>query len=315
MEFLNQFLNLRTAIEVAVLWAAFYAILRFLRSTRGFGMLRGLASFIVLIFLVSQVLVGTKEAPVLSAILNGIAPYLAFLIIVLFQPELRQGLARVGGSGWMAIFRRNKEEENETVAAVVGAARRMANERTGALLAFERGVSLAPYRENAVQLDSPASGILLETIFFPGSPLHDGAVIIQEGKIVAASALFPLTTNPEVQRRMGTRHRAAIGLTEETDAISLVVSEETGRVSLASMGRLYEAVPLAQLQGRLLELLRERPVETPEKPEKAEKPEKPKKQVTPDKAETAAKSELSAESAPDLASEPVSQAPQKKPQA
>lgn len=271
MEFLNQFLNLRTAIEVAVLWAALYAILRFLRSTRGFGMLRGLASFMVLIFVLFQVLTSKETAPVLSAILDGIAPYLALLIIVLFQPELRQGMARVGGSGWMSIFRRRSEEENETVAAVVGAARRMANERTGALLAFERGVSLAPYRENAVQLDSPASGILLETIFFPGSPLHDGAVIIQDGKIVAASALFPLTTNPEVQRRMGTRHRAAIGLTEETDAISLVVSEETGRVSLASNGRLYEAVPLAELEERLLNLLRERPAVTTEKSGKAEK--------------------------------------------
>ncbi len=272
MEFLKQFLSLRTAIEVAVLWAALYAILRFLRSTRGFGMLRGLASFMVVIFVLFQVLTSTETAPVLSAILDGIAPYLALLIIVLFQPELRQGLARVGGSGWMAMFRRNNEEENETVAAVVGAARRMANERTGALLAFERGVSLAPYRENAVHLDSPASGILLETIFFPGSPLHDGAVIIQDGKIVAASALFPLTTNPEVQRSMGTRHRAAIGLTEETDAISLVVSEETGRVSLASNGRLYEAVPLAELQDRILGLLRERPTVSTEKSEKPSAP-------------------------------------------
>ena len=178
-----------------------------------------------------------------------------------FQPELRQGLARIGGSGWFSLFRRSDEEVNETVSAVVGAARRMSQERTGALLAFERGVSLAPYRDNAVQLDNPCSGILLETIFFPGSPLHDGAVILQSGKITAASALFPLTTNPEVQRRMGTRHRAAIGLTEETDAITLVVSEETGRVSLASNGRLYEAIPLKELEGRLLELLREEPEE------------------------------------------------------
>jgi diadenylate cyclase len=267
MEFLNQFLNLRTAIEVAVLWAALYAILRFLRSTRGFGLLRGLASFFVLTFLLVQVLGNKARAPVLSEILEGIAPYLVIIIAVLFQPELRQGLARVGGSGWMAVFRRNSEDDNETIAAVVGAARRMANERTGALLAFERGVSLAPYRDNAVKLDSPASGILLETIFFPGSPLHDGAVIIQSGKIIAASALFPLTTNPEVQRRMGTRHRAAIGLTEETDAITLVVSEETGRVSLASNGRLFEAVPLAELQDRLLGLLRERPAEPTEKSE------------------------------------------------
>lgn len=264
MDFLNEFRDPVTAIEVAVLWAAIYAGLRFLRSTRGFGLLRGLAGFFLAAFMLYQVLVGTESAPVLQEILSSIAPSLVVLIIVLFQPELRQGLARIGGSGWLSIFQRGDEEVNETVNAVVGAARHMAQERTGALLAFERGVSLAPYRDNAVQLDSPCSGILLETIFFPGSPLHDGAVILQNGKITAASALFPLTTNPEVQRRMGTRHRAAIGLTEETDAISLVVSEETGRVSLASNGRLFEAIPLKELEGRLLELLREEPAEAEE---------------------------------------------------
>lgn len=262
MEFLTPFLSLRTAVEVVVLWIAIYAILRFLRSTRGFGLLRGLASFIVVIFVGYQILASTAGAPVLSEILSEIAPYLVLIIIILFQPELRQGLARVGGSGWAALFRRSDDAaDSATVHAVVSASRRMAKERVGALIAFERGVSLFPYRDTAVALDSPMSAILLETIFFPGSPLHDGAVILQGNNIVAASALFPLTTNPDVQRRMGTRHRAAIGLTEETDAISLVVSEETGRVSLASRGRLYEAVPLDELEDRLLTLLREKPPE------------------------------------------------------
>ncbi|MCH2100985.1 MAG: diadenylate cyclase [Planctomycetes bacterium] len=261
MHFLNEFRNPVTAIEVAVLWAAIYAGLRFLRSTRGFGLLRGLAGFFLAAFVLYQILLGTDSAPVIQEILSSIAPSLVVLIIVLFQPELRQGLARIGGSGWLSLFRRNDEDVNETVSAVVGAARHMAQERTGALLAFERGVPLAPYRDNAVPLDSLCSSILLETIFFPGSPLHDGAVILQSGKITAASALFPLTTNPEVQRRMGTRHRAAIGLTEETDAITLVVSEETGRVSLASNGRLFEAIPLKELEARLIELLREEPAD------------------------------------------------------
>lgn len=284
MDFLNEFRDPVTAIEVVVLWAAIYAGLRFLRSTRGFGLLRGLAGFFLAAFALYQVLVVSDSAPVLQEILKGIAPSLVILIIVLFQPELRQGLARIGGSGWLSIFQRGEEEVNATVDAVVGAARRMAQERTGALLAFERGVSLAPYRDNAVQLDSPCSGILLETIFFPGSPLHDGAVILQNGKITAASALFPLTTNPEVQRRMGTRHRAAIGLTEETDAITLVVSEETGRVSLASNGRLFEAIPLKELKGRLLELLREEPAE-------AETEEAPSEEAPPSVAEAPAESE------------------------
>lgn len=281
MEFFRQFLNLSTVIEVAVLWAALYAVLRFLRTTRGFGLLRGFASFLILTFVLFQILNSTLGAPVLDQILERTIPSLALIVFVLFQPELRQGLARVGGSGWMSIFNRDKEGETQTVDAVVGAARRMAKERTGALLAFERGVSLAPYRDHAVPLDSPASGILLETIFFPGSPLHDGAVIIQSGKIVAASALFPLTTNPEVQRRLGTRHRAAIGLTEETDAITVVVSEETGKVSLASNGRLYQAVPLPELKDRLLGLLRERPTESAEKTAEPEEESKAEGAIPP----------------------------------
>jgi len=244
-------------VEVAVLWAAVYAILRFLRSTRGFGMLRGLASAVAVIFVAYQLLQGAANVPVLSKIFSEIAPYMVLIVIILFQPEMRQGLARVGRSGFLRFFMRNDEQQNESVHEVVGAARRMAQERVGALIAFERGVSLAPYRDSALNLDSPISGILLETIFFHGSPLHDGAVILQEGKIAAASALFPLTNNPEVQRRMGTRHRAALGLTEETDAITLVVSEETGRVSLCSAGRIFEAVPLKELEERLLALLSE----------------------------------------------------------
>jgi diadenylate cyclase len=248
--------DLRTALEIAVLWAAIYAVLRFMRSTRGFGLLRGLASFAALSFLAYQILDATESAPVLRAILKDVAPSLAFILFILFQPEIRQGLARVGRTGIFSFFNRDRAED-ETVHEIVGAARRMAQERIGALIAFERGVSLAPFRDSAVGLDARVSGILLENLFFPGSPLHDGAVIVQGDKLAAASCLFPLTTNPEVQRRIGTRHRAAIGLTEETDAITLVVSEESGRISLASHGRLYEAIPYAEVEERLLLLLRE----------------------------------------------------------
>ena len=146
---------------------------------------------------------------------------------------------------------------------------RMSRERVGALIAFERGVSLAPFRESAVRLEANISSILLETIFFPGSPLHDGGVIVQSDKVVAASCIFPLTTNPDVQRRMGTRHRAGIGLTDETDAITLIVSEETGNVSIASSGRLYEAIPHKEIEDRLRALMRE----TGQKAAPAESPE------------------------------------------
>jgi diadenylate cyclase len=251
--------TLRTVMEITVLWAAIYGVLRFMRSTRGFGLLRGLASFAALSFLAYQILDATNSAPVLRQILKQVAPSLAIILFILFQPEIRQGLARVGRTGILSFFNRDRAED-ETVHEIVGAARRMAQERIGALIAFERGVSLAPFRDSAVALDAQVSGILLENIFFPGSPLHDGAVIVQGDKLAAASCLFPLTTNPEVQRRIGTRHRAAIGLTEETDAITLVVSEESGRISLASHGRLYEAIPFPEVEQRLLLLLREEKV-------------------------------------------------------
>jgi diadenylate cyclase len=248
--------SMRTAIEVMVLWIAVYGVLRFLRGTRGFGLLRGLTSFGLVSFVLYQALQASVETPVLAKILTVMAPWLVLIIFILFQQEVRQGLARVGRSGILGMFNR-KRSEDQTMHAIASAAVRMSRERIGALIAFERGVSLAPFRDSAVLIDGNVTSILLETIFFPGSPLHDGGVIIQNDKVLAAACLFPLTTNPDVQRRMGTRHRAAIGLTEETDAITLIVSEETGHVSLASNGRLFESIPLDDIEERLRYLLRE----------------------------------------------------------
>ncbi len=244
------------AIEVMLLWVAVYGILRFMRGTRGFGLVRGLTWFGVVFFLLYQALNTWLEVEVLSKILSEIIPYLVVIIFVLFHPEIRQGLARVGRTGILGLFNR-KRSEDKTLHIVADAAVRLSRERIGALIAFERGVSLAPFRDLAVSIDANVSSILLETIFFPGSPLHDGGVILQNDKVLAASCIFPLTTNPDVQRRMGTRHRAAIGLTDETDAVTLIVSEETGNVSIASHGRLFEAIPHAEIEHRLRSLMRE----------------------------------------------------------
>lgn len=246
----------RFVIEVMLLWVAVYGLLRFMRGTRGFGLLRGLTWFGVIFFVLFQALTKWPEIPVLSEILSKIIPGLVVIIFVLFHPEIRQGLARVGRTGILGLFNR-KRSEDKTLHIVAEAAVRMSRERIGALIAFERGVSLAPFRDLAVSIDANVSSILLETIFFPGSPLHDGGVILQGDKVLAASCIFPLTTNPDVQRRMGTRHRAAIGLTDESDAITLVVSEETGNVSIASQGRLFEAIPHGEIEERLRRLMRE----------------------------------------------------------
>ena len=247
---------IRFALEVILLWVAVYGLLRFMRGTRGFGLLRGLTWFGVIFFVLYQALDTWPKIPVLSKILSEIIPWLVVIIFVLFHPEIRQGLARVGRTGLLGLFNR-KRSEDKTLHIVADAAIRLSRERIGALIAFERSVSLAPFRDLAVSVDANVSSILLETIFFPGSPLHDGGVILQSDKILAASCIFPLTTNPDVQRRMGTRHRAAIGLTDETDAITLIVSEETGNVSIASHGRLYEAIPHKEIETRLRRLMRE----------------------------------------------------------
>ncbi len=247
-------------IEILILTIGIYGVLRFLRTTRGFGLLRGLGILLGTALAAFLILNSTVGVPVLAKILSDIAPWTVLVVVILFQQELRQGLARFGQAGPLRFFSR-QEGTADTIGKVVAAAQRLAKERVGALIAFERSVSLSAYREKGVELDAPVSSILLETIFYPGGPLHDGAVILRGDRILAAACLFPLTENPEVQRRLGTRHRAALGLTEETDAVTLVVSEETGQVSLCAAGRLYRQIPLDQIEERLVELLGATPQE------------------------------------------------------
>lgn len=246
------------AIEILLLTVAIYGILRFIRSTRGVGVLRGL--FLVVLF--AAVLLGALDRlmpgglDVIKYILSVVTPFFALILVVLFQQELRQGIGRFGRADIFVRLRGAAQAQHE-VHQIAAAARRLANQRIGALVAFEREVSLKPFSEGAVSLDLPVTSVLLETIFYPGSPLHDGGVVVRGKSIVAAGAIFPLTSNPQVSARLGTRHRAAIGLSEETDAIALVVSEETGEISLAAGGRLEKPVAADALERRLQELLRQ----------------------------------------------------------
>lgn len=247
------------AIEILLLSIAIYGVLRFMRSTRGVGILRGLFTFTIgvalLIGVLDRLVFGsTGGLPNIKYIVGIVSPLYALIVVVLFQEELRQGISRFGQGG-LFRFRATGEAPGE-LAKVATSARRLANQRIGALIAVERQMSLKPFSQGAVPLDLPVTSILLETIFFPGGPMHDGGVVLRGNTIVAASCIFPLTTNPEIQRRMGTRHRAAIGLTEVTDAVVLVVSEETGELSLAADGELHKPIPPDQLERRLQELLK-----------------------------------------------------------
>ncbi|MGB0953721.1 MAG: diadenylate cyclase [Planctomycetota bacterium] len=242
--------------EILLLTAAIYGILRFIRSTRGVGVLRGLFTFTIVMVLALAIL--DRFAPggvsVIKFILEKVTPYFALIVVILFQEELRHGIGRFGQSGLLRL-RNNTADAPTELAKIATSAKRLATLRTGALIAFERDVSLKPFSDGAVSLDLPISSIMLETIFFEGGPLHDGGVIVKGKRITAASCVYPLSNNPGIGRRLGTRHRAAIGLSERTDAVVLVVSEESGEIGLAADGVLHKPVVPDQLEKRLAELL------------------------------------------------------------
>jgi diadenylate cyclase len=180
--------------------------------------------------------------------------YLAFATIVVFQSDIRRALAHFGQAPFFRYFNR-QEAADETIEEVVVAATMLSTQRVGAIVAIERDIGLRNYIESGIPLDATLTYDLLVTIFQPRSPLHDGAVILQEGRVAAAACFLPLTVNPRVSRELGTRHRAAIGLTEEGDAVAVVVSEETGQISLALDGRIDRGLTPEQLRDRMRTLV------------------------------------------------------------
>lgn len=213
-------------IEIAILWFAFYMLLVFIKDTRALQVLKGIV-ILVIIFLLTKEL----QLETINWILTKLFTISVIAFLIIFQPELRRGLARIGQFG---IFYHQQQAIDEIVKAVFI----MAKKKMGAIIAIEREIGLKPYIESGVKIDSHVSSELLNTIFAPNTPLHDGGVIIQGSIVSAAGCLFPLTQNPHVSSYFGTRHRAAMGLSEETDAIVVVVSEETGGISIASNGKL-----------------------------------------------------------------------------
>ncbi len=223
MEYLPSF---KVIIEILILWFVFYMTILFIKGTRTVQVLKGLL-ILMAIFLVTQRL-GLET---INWILAKLIPMSIIAFLIIFQPELRRGLARLGQFG---IFPA-KEQVIEDIAKSAVA---LSKKKIGGLIAIEREVGLRAYIESGVPLDAKVSSELLNTIFMPNTPLHDGGVVIQEDRIIAAGCLFPLSQEPHITKTLGTRHRAAIGLAEETDAIVVVVSEETGTISIAVGGRL-----------------------------------------------------------------------------
>jgi diadenylate cyclase len=240
---------IKPALEIGILWVVFYHILVFFEGTRAFQVFRGI-SYLLIMFLGAQVL----GLDVLSWLLTNFFAISIIALLIIFQPELRQGLARLGQQHLFNIAL----EESEILAIIeeiATAVYKLARQKVGCLIAIERETRLQTYIESGLDVDAKISAELIQSIFLVPSPLHDGGIILRGNRIVAASCLFPLSDNPSFSKITGTRHRAAIGITEHTDAVVMMVSEQSGEVSVAADGHFIPAANQERLTAVLKELL------------------------------------------------------------
>jgi len=236
-----------TVIDILLVAVIIYELLALIKGTRAAYMLVGVAVLGLALYF-SQV----GELTTLNWLLSALLPYTVFALIVIFSAEIRQALARLGRR---LLLSRGPAGEGDVYDDIVLAANLFSQNQTGALIVIEREIGLRTYIESGVPMDARLSYDLLATVFRPSAPLHDGAVIVQKDRIAAAACFLPLSMNPVLSTQLGTRHRAGIGVTEETDAIAVIVSEETGAISLAVGGKIERDVTVEQLRERLGELL------------------------------------------------------------
>lgn len=244
-------ITVRNVLDIALVFTIVYVVLKLLRGTRAVPTMVGIVLLALLYWLAVSQDLATLEFVLRSAVL-----YIGVAIIVLFQSEIRQALMYFAGRLRFPILRRQRGQFGGSVYdEIVLAATTLATEKTGALIVIERNIGLRNFVDAGVQLDSRISYDLLVTIFNPSTPLHDGAIIIQNERLAAASVFLPLTKNPSISRELGTRHRAAIGITEGSDAIAIVVSEETGLISYIERGEVRRNLDTKQLRKLLLDAM------------------------------------------------------------
>jgi len=236
-------------LDIAIVSFLVYELLLLIRGTRAVQMALS-GGFLLALYFLSQWL----QLETVNWVIRNLAAYVVFAIIVLFQSDIRRALAHFGRAPFFRYFER-AEQADETIEEIVVAASTLSTRRIGAIVVLERQIGLRNYIEGGIPLDAMFTYDLLASIFQPASPLHDGAVIVQGDRIAAAACFLPLSVNPRVSRDLGTRHRAALGLTEENDAIAVVVSEETGAISLAMGGDLERSLSAEGLRTRLHTLL------------------------------------------------------------
>ncbi len=238
----------RPAVEILILAVVIYYSLRFVRGTRGFSIVIGFLVVLLILAAASMLL----ELQVLRLMLDRLSTlFLPLAVVIIFQPELRRLLARVGN---LPLFQ-TPHEQRENIEVIIQTVERLADVRIGALMAIEQTTQLPGSVESGISVDCVATPEMLETIFFPNNAIHEGGVIIKGDRITHAACIFPLSRRQDLNKSLGTRHRAALGLSEETDAIVVAVSEETGAISYAYKGELVRGVSLETLRAFLSSIL------------------------------------------------------------
>jgi len=237
----------RPALEIFILAVAIYYTSRFLRGTRGWPIVVGFVVLLLVLTFAATVL----ELQVLRWILGAFSIFFPVAIVIIFQPELRRLLAELGNLPFFA----SAHEQRESIEVIIQTCERLSEVKIGALIAIEQTIQLHDAVESGVPVDCEATPEMLETIFFPNNAIHDGGVIIKGDRIAYAACIFPLTTRQDLNKSLGTRHRAAIGLSEETDAVVIAVSEETGMISHAYKGQLVRGVTIEELRAFLTSVI------------------------------------------------------------
>jgi len=235
-------LGWRPVVEIAILTIAIYYAFMFVRGTRGWPVVIGFLVLIGLTFAASLL-----QFQVLGSLLRSFFAFSAVAVLIIFQPEFRRMLAELGNLPWFTTAR----EQRENIEVVIQTVERLSDVRIGALIAMEQSINLQEVVESGVPVDCEATPEMLETIFFPNNAIHDGGVILKGDRIAFAACIFPLTQRQDLSKSLGTRHRAAIGLTEETDAVVVAVSEENGSVSYAYKGQLVKGITIEELRSFL----------------------------------------------------------------
>jgi len=240
-------IRINDVIDIILVSVIIYYLLKFIIGTRGWQILIGLF-FLLFLWLAAKIL----HLTTIEWIFDNLWSIGIFILIVVFQPEIRRGLAKIGERG---LLRYSLLSKKKAIDEIIRAATFLAERKIGALIVFERSIDLENYTEGCVKLNADISLELLISIFIPQTPLHDGAVIIKDQQIASARCFLPLTINPNIPKNIGTRHRAGIGISEETDAVALIVSEERGEISLAIDGKLYRDLDPLTLRNTLIKVL------------------------------------------------------------